>query len=96
MRHLLAILALSLLPCSALAGEDIRIVKCTEGLYAVQEEVWAPYGHSMSGGTMEWRTIFTAPGCYPLEYARRLRDEEIAWRNRPPAPHVIEPVQVVE
>lgn len=86
--RLLAIITL-LLPLTAWAGEDIRIVKCTQGLYAVQEMVLMFLDE-------EWRPLRHAPGCYPLEYALMIKQDEIDGRNRPPAPYVIEPVQVVE
>jgi len=93
----LVILAL-LLPLSAHAG-DLRIVKCTQGLYAVQEYAavidWSD-GWDTRKMIYDWRTLPDASGCYPMDAARQIRDDESAWRNRPPAPQVIEPVQVVE
>jgi len=98
MTRLLIILAI-LLPLSAHAGE-LRIVKCTQGLYAVQEykgfDVECPTGLDSCYFVKAWETLTDAPDCYPLDDARWLRDGELAWRNRPPAPQVIEPVQVVE
>jgi len=99
MTRLLIILAL-LIPLSAHAGE-LRIVACTDGLYAVQERsviVCGGPGWQIADCTpgVVWRTLPEAPGCCPMDAARRIRDDELAWRNRPPAPQVIEPVQVVE
>ena len=97
MTRLLIIFTL-LLPLSVHAGE-LRIVKCTQGLYAVQEHTavidWSD-GWETRKMVNAWRTLPDASGCYPRDAARRIRDEEQAWRNRPPTPQVIEPVQVVE
>lgn len=92
MKTIIALLMLTL-PCSALAGE-LRIVRCTDGTAAVQELAVDPFYEGPNWREVQaWRTI---SGCHPLEAARRLRDEELAWRNRPPAPAVKEPVEVVE
>lgn len=96
MRLLLAIIAI-LLPCYALAGEDIRIVRCTQEQFAVQERIpdWR-LGRFDDPERFIWRNLPYAPGCYPLEYARMIKQDEIDDRKRPPAPQIIEPVQVVE
>lgn len=89
-----------LLPCYAMAGEDVRIVRCTDGSYAVQD--YRGLDIDCSGKAwnepcelvQEWRTIH---GCPLTEAAaRRLKQEELADRNRPPAPSVLYPIQVVE
>lgn len=99
MKRLLLIILL-LVPAVVSAGEEVRIVKCTDGNYAVQD--FRGFSIDCRGSSLdqpcvlvpEWRTIH---GC-PLteEAAKRLKQEELDDRNRPPAPSVLYPVEVME
>lgn len=98
MKTLIFLTLALLLPCAAMAGEDVRIVKCTGGLAAVQEYngrgIDCGDGPGLCKWVDLWRTLHA--GCIPLDAARRLYADELTWRNRPPAPTVLEPVQVIE
>ena len=80
MTRLLTILAL-LLPLSAHARE-FRVRHCPD---PADHDTWEIPGTKYVCGVMS-KNVAEA-------IARQLRDEE---RNRPPAPQVVEPVQVVE